>query len=83
MSKALGISKRYLQTLLASSGTSFVRELNAARLDRASQFLVDPGMQGLSIADVAFRCGFLDPGYFARQFRKRFDATPRAWRGMN
>jgi AraC-like DNA-binding protein len=83
VAKALGVSKRYLQTLLANAGTSFVRELNAARLDQASQLLVDPAMASLSIADIAFRCGFLDPGYFARQFRKRFDATPRAWRTMN
>ncbi len=83
VAKALGISKRYLQTLLTNSGTSFVRELNAVRLDRASQFLVDPCLKALSIGDIAFRCGFLDPAYFARQFRKRFDATPRAWREMS
>ena len=75
-----GISKRYLQTLLAASGTSFVQELNATRLDRASDMLVDPRAQTLSIADVAFRSGFLDPGYFTRAFRKRFGITPSEWR---
>ncbi len=75
-----GISKRYLQTLLAGSGTSFVQELNAARLDRASDMLADPRARTLAIADVAYRCGFLDPGYFTRLFRKRFGITPRAWR---
>lgn len=79
----LKISKRYLQALLAGSGTSFVRELNAVRLDRASALLVDPRTRELPIADIAFRCGFLDPAYFARQFRKRFNATPRGWRSMN
>jgi AraC-like DNA-binding protein len=83
VAKELTISKRYLQALLANAGTSFVRELNAVRLDRASQFLVDPCLKALSIGDIAFRCGFLDPAYFARQFRKRFDATPRAWREMS
>jgi len=77
------ISKRYLQTLLANSGTSFVRELNAVRLDRASELLTDPHTRKMSIGEVAFRCGYLDPAYFARQFRRRFDATPRAWREMN
>jgi AraC-like DNA-binding protein len=75
-----GISKRYLQTLLAASGTSFVQELNATRLDRASELLTDPRAGGLPIADIAFRTGFLDPGYFARLFRKRFGITPREWR---
>lgn len=76
----IGISKRYLQTLLAASGTSFVAELNAIRLDRASELLSDPRNQGLPVADVAFRTGFLDPGYFTRLFRKRFGITPREWR---
>ncbi|MGB3796334.1 MAG: helix-turn-helix domain-containing protein [Alteraurantiacibacter sp.] len=75
-----GISKRYLQTLLAGSGTSFVQELNVMRLDRAGDMLSDPRASGLAIADIAFRNGFLDPGYFTRLFRKRFGVTPSAWR---
>lgn len=75
-----GISKRYLQTLLAGSGTSFVQELNAMRLDRASDMLADPRAAGLPVADIAFRNGFLDPGYFTRLFRKRFGVTPSEWR---
>ncbi|OYW44875.1 MAG: hypothetical protein B7Z08_06880 [Sphingomonadales bacterium 32-68-7] len=77
----LGISKRYLQQLLAGSGTSFVQELTATRLDRASDLLTDPRARGLTVGEIAFRCGFLDPGYFARAFRKRFGRTPSEWRG--
>jgi AraC-like DNA-binding protein len=76
----LGISRRYLQTLLAGSGTSFVQELTATRLDRASDMLSDPRAAPLSISEIAYRCGFLDPGYFARAFRKRFGCTPSGWR---
>jgi AraC-like DNA-binding protein len=75
-----GISKSYLQTLLAGSGTSFVQELNATRLERAADLLSDPRVQSLSIGEVAYRSGFLDPGYFARLFRKRFGITAREWR---
>ena len=75
-----GISKRYLQTLLAGSGTSFVQELNATRLDRASDMLSDPRAASLSVTEIAFRNGFLDAGYFTRLFRKRFGITPREWR---
>lgn len=78
----LRISKRYLQALLTNAGTSFVRELTAVRLDKASALLTDPTTKALSVAEVAYRCGFLDPGYFARQFRKRFNATPRMWREL-
>jgi AraC-like DNA-binding protein len=77
----LGISRRYLQVLLAGAGTSFVQELNAQRLDRASDLLTDPRAASLSLGEVAYRCGFLDPGYFARLFRKRFGVTPSQWRG--
>ena len=80
VAKDCGISKRYLQTLLAGSGTSFIQELNAMRLDRASDMLSDHRAAGLPIADIAFRNGFLDPGYFTRLFRKRFGITPSAWR---
>jgi len=76
----LGISKRYLQQLLAGSGTSFVQELTATRLDRASDVLTDPRCRALTVGEIAFRCGFLDPGYFARAFRKRFGRTPSEWR---
>jgi AraC-like DNA-binding protein len=77
----VGISRRYLQQLLAGSGTSFVQELTATRLDRASDMLTDPRAGGLSVGEIAFLCGFLDPGYFARAFRKRFGVTPSGWRG--
>lgn len=80
VAKACGISKRYLQTLLAGSNTSFVQELNANRLDRAADLLIDPRASASSIAEIAYRTGFLDPGYFTRLFRKRFGITPRAWR---
>ncbi|HZV57849.1 MAG TPA: helix-turn-helix domain-containing protein [Sphingobium sp.] len=76
----LGISRRYLQALLASAGTSFVAELNAARLDHAADRLSDPRLDSLQIGEIAFQSGFLDPGYFARLFRKRFGIGPRDWR---
>jgi AraC-like DNA-binding protein len=77
----LGISRRYLQLLLASAGTSFIAELNAARLDHAADCLADPRMAGLQVGEIAFQSGFLDPGYFTRLFRKRFGMGPRDWRG--
>jgi AraC-like DNA-binding protein len=76
----MGISKRYLQSLLAGSGTNFVAELNAARLDHAADRLADPRAASLQIAEIAFQAGFLDPGYFARLFRKRFGVGPKEWR---
>jgi len=81
VARDLGISKRYLQSALAQAGTSFVQELNTTRLDHASELLADAETQDLTVGEIAFRCGFLDPGYFARLFRKRFGMSPRDWRG--
>jgi AraC-like DNA-binding protein len=76
----LGISKRYLQALLSGTGTNFTAELNAARLDYAAERLTDPRAAGLHVAEIAYQAGFLDPGYFARLFRKRFGMGPKDWR---
>jgi AraC-like DNA-binding protein len=78
--RELGISKRYVHTLLARRGTSFVRELNSVRIERGRDLLSDPRAADLPIAEIAFRTGFLDPGYFTRLFRKRFGLSPRNWR---
>jgi AraC-like DNA-binding protein len=80
VAQELGVSKRYIHALLARTGSSFVQTLNAARLDKAADLLADPRSASLPVAEIGWRCGFLDPGYFARLFRRRFDVSPRAWR---
>ena len=35
-----------------------------------------------SVADIAWRCGFRDPSYFARVFQKTTGLTPREFRGL-
>lgn len=76
----LGVSKRYIHALLARTGSSFVQTLNAVRLDAAARLLADPRGAALPVAEIACRSGFLDPGYFARLFRRRFGVSPRGWR---
>jgi AraC-like DNA-binding protein len=34
-----------------------------------------------SVAEAAIQCGFEDPNYFARWFRRQTGKTPRQWRG--
>jgi len=76
----LGISKRYLQALLAEAGTTFIGFLSSVRLDRASELLSDRRHAKLQISDISLQCGYLDPSYFARAFRRRFGMGPRDWR---
>ncbi len=78
--KSLGISRRYLHTLLADAGTTFTAALNRARMERACALLADRRFAQTQIAEISWRCGYLDPGYFARVFRARFGVSPREWR---
>lgn len=75
-----GISKRYLHFLFASAGTTFSKELMNIRLQRACRQLADPRFAGISVSDIAWRCGFTDSSHFARRFRQRYAASPREYR---
>jgi AraC-like DNA-binding protein len=80
IARDVGISKRYLQALLAESGATFVGCVNSVRLDHARQLLADSRRTGHRTSEIAWQCGFRDPDYFARLFRKRFGCTPKEWR---
>ncbi len=51
--------------------------LNAFRLEKGKALL---GRIDLSISEVAYSCGFSDPGYFGKLFRKRYGQSPHAFR---
>ncbi len=59
------------------TGLSPQRYIEQHRLEHASQLL---SHTGLSITDIATRCGFDDPFYFSTRFRKQFQCSPRAYR---
>jgi len=54
------------------SPAEFVRRV---RLDRARN-LLETGVQGTSVTQVALRCGFQNTGHFAREFRLAFGELP-------
>jgi AraC-like DNA-binding protein len=51
--------------------------LDEARQSRAFEQLKDPAHR---ISQIAWICGFSDPNYFARWFRKKVGQSPRQWR---
>ncbi|HIQ74493.1 MAG TPA: PocR ligand-binding domain-containing protein [Candidatus Cottocaccamicrobium excrementipullorum] len=61
-------------------GTSIHQYVMKLRLDQAEILLNRPG---LSIGEIAERCGFSDPNYFTRAFRKRYGAAPSQYRKSN
>lgn len=74
----IGMSKaslyRKLKTLTGQSGNEFIQNV---RLKYAARLLADSDRL---VSDVAYDCGFSDPYYFSRAFRKLFGMSPKQWR---
>jgi AraC-like DNA-binding protein len=82
VTREMGISPRYLQRLLETSGTSFTARVTELRLQRAFTLLTEARDNKLPISDIAFDAGFTDISHFNRLFRSRFGDTPRGVRGL-
>ncbi|MFB9264274.1 AraC family transcriptional regulator [Bradyrhizobium erythrophlei] len=80
VARGQGISPRYLQRLMASSGTSFTERVNELRLQKAFTLLTAPHDGARRISDIALEAGFSDISHFNRLFRARFGDSPRGVR---
>jgi len=80
VARCQGISPRYLQYLMTSSGTSFTECVNELRLQRAFALLIEPHGGARRICDIALDVGFSDISHFNRLFRTRFGVSPRGAR---
>jgi AraC-like DNA-binding protein len=77
----LGLTPRYVQTLLQEAGSSFTERVLELRLQRARNMLSDPRSDRMKIGEISDACGFSEISYFNRCFRRRFGLTPTAARG--
>lgn len=75
-----GISPRYLQYLLETSGISFTARVNELRLQRAFALLTNACGGTRGISEIALQVGFSDISHFNRLFKSRFGDTPGAVR---
>lgn len=57
-----------------TTGTTLEQYLIQQRVESAKRALLDPR---LNVAEVAERCGFCNPAYFASVFKKHVKCTPR------
>jgi AraC-like DNA-binding protein len=78
--RALGLSTRYVQDLLAATGSSFSERVLELRLQHARKMLGAPRHSGMRIGEIVYASGFNDISYFNRSFRRRFGCTPGAAR---
>lgn len=62
--------ERRFKKYLSKTPKQFITEV---RLENARRLLVD---SSLTIADIAYRCGFSDHSYFSKQFKYLFDELP-------
>ncbi|MFD2173993.1 helix-turn-helix domain-containing protein [Rhodobacter lacus] len=76
IASALHITPRHLNRIFAREGLSVTRVIEDRRLSMAQHLLQDPHQNYMSIAEVAYACGFSDQALFSRKFRKHFDRSP-------
>jgi AraC-like DNA-binding protein len=78
--RRLGLSARYIQELLASTGIGFSERVMELRLQFAKTMLGGIRFRETRISDIALEAGFSDISYFNRSFSRRFGCTPKAAR---
>lgn len=76
VARRLGLSRRYVNDLLAESGSGFAERVLEMRLDKARVMLTDATHDRLKVSEIAWTCGFNEVPYFNRRFRRRFGMTP-------
>jgi AraC-like DNA-binding protein len=81
VARAIGLSRRYLNTLLLESGRTFAERVLELRLQKACALLADVRKDATKVSDIALAAGFNDVSYFNRRFRARFGASPTQYRG--
>jgi AraC-like DNA-binding protein len=59
------------------------RWLIRERLEGARRTLASATSRNTSIAAVARRWGFTDPGHFAKRFRAAYGLSPREWQRLD
>ena len=78
VAKECDTSVRSLQAAFRTElGTTPVQWLRSQRLERAHALLLS-GASGLTVTDVAYRCGFFHLGEFGSAYRSRYGTTPSA-----
>jgi len=80
VARACGVSAgRFIRSFREATGLPPYRWLRSFRVDRAKQLLLNTS---LSLAQIAYECGFADQSHFTRVFAAAVHMTPAVWRRL-
>ena len=80
ITKEIHLHPNYARDLFSKNvGCTPLQFLLEKRLDYAKQLLASRDLSNYSIREIAYMCGFSDPYYFSRVFRKRIGVSPSDW----
>ncbi|MGJ7542841.1 helix-turn-helix transcriptional regulator [Variovorax sp. LT1R16] len=73
-----GVSTRYVHKVFlnAGKGETFLDALRGERLEAAARLLRTAAKAPTCVSDIAYACGFSDPGYFGQVFRRKYGVCP-------
>ncbi len=78
VSRTVNISPYYFSKVFKEeSGLNFIEYLTNIRIDKAKYLL---GNSDLSIKEICISCGYTDPNYFSRSFKKNVGVTPTEYK---
>lgn len=82
IARGLGVCTRYIRFLFkdAEKPSHYILR---RRLEESANQLTNILNQNVSIADIAFRCGFNSAAHFSRAFHGHYGVTPRDYRRMH
>lgn len=76
VAEANGVSTRHLHNLFQHSGLTVTRWIWERRLKAAREDLLNPGLAGSTITEIAYNRGFNDSAHFSRSFKTRYGIAP-------
>ena len=78
VSRIVNISPYYFSKIFKEeSGLNFIEYLTNIRIDKAKKLLESSNM---SIKEICISCGYTDPNYFSRSFKKNVGVTPTEYK---
>jgi len=78
--KEIHLNPNYARDLFSKNvGCTPLQFLMDKRLDYAKQLIASRYLSHYSIREISYMCGFSDPYYFSRVFRKKVGVSPSEW----